>query len=344
MSDNLFDKAVLLTDTHFGRNGNLPQSNQDNLDFIDWFVEEAKLWGAKTCLFLGDWHDSRSSLHLSTMHYSLKGMEKLNESFDRIFWIPGNHDLYYRDKRDISSVDFGKYLSNITFVNNPTEIGGVTFLPWLVGDEHKMIKRIKSRYVMGHCELPGYMMNARVPMPPHSNGITGDDFKDRAEYVFSGHFHFRQAKDNIVYMGNIMPMSFSDSWDEDRGMMMLQWGKEPIFKAWPQQPTYRTMTLSDLLNKPERMLRDKLTARVTLDLDISYEEAQVIRDDFAKRYGVRKIELLHASKTSVNDQDFATPVAFQSVDQIVMDGLLSITSDTLDNKKLVEIYRSLPAL
>jgi DNA repair exonuclease SbcCD nuclease subunit len=43
-----------------------------------------------------------------------------------------------------------------------------------------------------------------------------DDFKGGAEYVFSGHFHFRQAKENIVYTGNIMPFNFADAWDEDR--------------------------------------------------------------------------------------------------------------------------------
>jgi DNA repair exonuclease SbcCD nuclease subunit len=217
----------------------------------------------------------------------------------------------------------------------------ITFLPWLVGDESKKLKRLKSRYIFGHLELPGFLMNAKVEMPIHANGMSPDDFKGGAEYVFSGHFHFRQAKDNIVYTGNIMPFNFADTWDEDRGAMFLEWGKEPFFRAWDGQPTYRTMKLTELLQTPDKVLRDKLTARVTLDMDISYEEAQVIRDEYSKKYGVRKIELIHASKTSVGDQDFAKPVAFQSVDQIVIDGLMSVNSETLSKEMLVEIYRSL---
>lgn len=341
---NLFKKAVSLTDVHFGRNSNSAVANQDNLDFIEWFIDEAKHFGADTCFMMGDWHDNRASLHVSTMDYSLRGMEMLNDAFAKVHWIPGNHDLLFRDKRDVTSVAFAKHLPNIEIVREPIVIGDVAILPWLVHDEPKKVKRLKARYVFGHLELPGFLMNAKVEMPIHANGVSPDDFKGGAEYVFSGHFHFRQARENIVYTGNIMPFNFADSWDEDRGMMFLEWGKEPTFKAWDGQPTYRTMTLSEMLNNPEKMLRDKLTARVTLDLDISYEEAQVLRDTFAKQYGVRKIELLHASKTSVNDQDFDGTVVFQSVDQIVMDGLLSVQSERLDNKKLVDIYRSLPAL
>jgi hypothetical protein len=43
-------------------NSNSPVANQDNLDFIDWFVEEAKTFGAETCIMMGDWHDNRNQL------------------------------------------------------------------------------------------------------------------------------------------------------------------------------------------------------------------------------------------------------------------------------------------
>jgi DNA repair exonuclease SbcCD nuclease subunit len=345
MTEQLFKKAVTLTDIHFGRTGNSPVANQDNLDFIDWFIEEARTWGAETCLMLGDWHDNRHSLHVSTMHYSLEGMQKLNDAFKQVIWIPGNHDLLYRNKRDISSIEFARHLPNINVIREPTTIGGVTVLPWLVGDEHKMMKSVKSRYVFGHLELPGFMMNAKVPMPHSGVGIEAEDFDsiNETEYVFSGHFHFRQAKGKVIYTGNPFPFNFADSWDEDRGMMFLEWGKEPEFKAWPDQPLFRTFTLSQLLNDTERMLKPKLTARCTLDIDISYEEAQLIKETFVQSHSLRKIELIHAPR-DYGVQEFNEEVIFQSVDQIVVDGLLSVQSPTMKPDKLVEIYRSLPDL
>jgi UDP-2,3-diacylglucosamine pyrophosphatase LpxH len=38
---------------------------------------------------------------MQTLQYSLRSLEKLSAAFDRFYFIPGNHDLYYRDKRDI---------------------------------------------------------------------------------------------------------------------------------------------------------------------------------------------------------------------------------------------------
>lgn len=345
MTDNLFKKAVTLTDLHFGRSGNSPVANQDNLDFIDWFIDEAKTWGAETCIMMGDWHDNRHSLHVSTMHYSLTGMQKLNDAFEKVIWLPGNHDLLYRNKRDVSSVEFARHLPNITIIREPTSIGGVSVLPWLVSDERKMVKKMNNRYVFGHLELNGgFMMNAKVPMPDHADGLSLDDFKNGPDYVFSGHFHFRQAKGNVVYTGNPFPFNFADADDTDRGMMFLEWGKEPQFKAWDRQPLFKVFKLSQLLNEPDRILCDKLTARCIMDIDISYEEAAIIKETFMQGYGLRKIELINQQKDSHSIQEFDTEAIFQTVDQIVIDGLLSVQSTGLSPQTLVDIYKNLPDL
>jgi DNA repair exonuclease SbcCD nuclease subunit len=332
-----------MTDQHFGRSGNNPVANQDNLDFIEWFIEEAKTFGADTCICMGDWHDNRANLAVPTLHFSLRGMEMLNAAFKTIWWIPGNHDLLYRSKRDISSVVFAKHLPNIRFVNEPTTIGGVTILPWLVGDEPKKVKQLKSRYVFGHLELNGgWLMNAKVPMPDRDGNLSGDDFKDGPDYVFSGHFHFRQAKGNMVYTGNIFPFNFSDNYDDDRGMMMLEWGREPTFKHWPDQPLFRTFKLSELLANPDKYLRQKLTARCTLDIDISFEESQVIKDTFIASHGLRKLELSHAPRQT-EQYSYDANAVFQSTETIVVEGLLSVDSNDYDNKWLAELYKALPS-
>jgi hypothetical protein len=343
MFDPLFKKAVTLTDVHFGRQSNSPTANQDNLDFIDWFIEEAKTWGAERCIMMGDWHDNRHSLNVLTMNYSLEAMKKLNDAFEVVHWVPGNHDLFYRDKRDVSSVSFADLLPNVSIVRKPTTVAGVTFLPWLVGDESSKLRALKSRYIFGHLELGGFMMNAKVEMPETDHGLKSTTFVNQ-DYVFSGHFHIRQQKNKVVYTGNIMPFNFSDTWDEDRGMMFLEWGKEPFFKAWPDQPLFRTMRLSEMLDKPAQLLKPRMTARVGIDIEISYEEAQFIKDKFLGDYGLRKIEFAHQAKGSVDDQEFTGEVIYQTVDQIVVDGLMSVQSIGMKPETLVQIYKELPNL
>src|ERR1044071_7985583 len=149
--DNLFHKVLVFGDTHFGRGGNSSVANQDNLDFLVWAIEVACTWGADRCIMLGDWHDNRHSLGLATMDASLRGLEMLSEGFKQTWFIPGNHDEFYRDRRDISSIEYAKHVPNIAVINDPLTIDDVTFLPWLMPDEHKSLK-LDGRYVFGHLE------------------------------------------------------------------------------------------------------------------------------------------------------------------------------------------------
>ena len=69
---------------------------------------------------------------------------------------------------------------------------------------------------------------------------------------------------------------------------------------------------------------------------------QEIRDVLQSDYGVRKVELVHASTQDESDQSFQNErIAFQSVDQMVIDGILSVESTGISRDRLVEIYRSL---
>jgi len=261
-----FKKAICFGDIHWGSKNNDTVFNQDCADFITWIISEKERVGADTCIFLGDWHTNRHSIHVSTMNYSLDNMERLSKAFDKFYFILGNHDLYYREKRNLTSVAFGRNLDNLILINEPQVIDDVAFIPWLVGEEWKKMKDLKAKYIFGHFELPGYMMNAMVEMPDH--GTLNASAFTTPEYVFSGHFHKRQAKDKVVYIGNPFPHNFADTWDDDRGYMLMEMGGEPSFHCWEDAPRYRTLKLSDLLESPEKYINQKTYARVTVDIEM----------------------------------------------------------------------------
>ena len=180
---NLFKKAAVFTDIHFGLKSNSTLHNEDCLAFVKWATTKAKEEGCDTALFLGDWHNNRASINILTLQYSLQALEHLNANFESTYFIPGNHDLYYRDKRDVQSVEWAKHLKNIHICNDWTTIGDVTIAPWLVGDDFKRLKKLKGKYLFGHFELPGYLMNAMVAMPDHGEVDPKNDMKG-FEHVF----------------------------------------------------------------------------------------------------------------------------------------------------------------
>lgn len=336
---NLFKKAAVFTDIHFGLKSNSQQHNDDCLAFIHWATAKAKELDCETCMFLGDWHNNRASLNIVTLNYSLRALEHLNDNFEQVYFIPGNHDLYYRDKRDIQSVEWARHLPRVQIVNDWFSHGDVVIAPWLCGDDHKRIPKLKGRYMFGHFELPGYLMNAMVAMPDHGS-VRREDFGN-FEHVFTGHFHKRQTQKNITYIGNCFPHNYADAGDDDRGMMVLEWGKDPEFHAWPDQPTYRVLGLANLIDNAATLLRPKMHVRVQLDIDVSYEEASLIKETFIKDYNLREMSLI-PNKAAAIDVDMSPgDVKFESVDQIVIDQITGITSEFYDSKLLLQIYQGL---
>jgi DNA repair exonuclease SbcCD nuclease subunit len=334
----LFKKAACFTDIHFGLKSNSQTHNKDCEDFVDWYIAKAKEEGCDTGIFLGDWHHNRNSLNITTMDYSLRALEKLGKAFDQFYFFPGNHDLYYKDKRDIHSVEFGKYIPGVTVIHQPTTIDEVTLCPWLIGDEWRSISKKGGRYIFGHFELPTFFMNAMIQMPDHGE-IQLQDFQNY-ELGFSGHFHKRQQQKNMIYIGNAFPHNYSDNWDDDRGMMILEWGKQPEYHTWPEQPTFRTTKLSDLIDRADEIILPKTHLRVSLDIDISYEEASFIKEKFMGDYDIRELTLI-PEKKEIEISNTIDLQSFESVDQIVTSQLLNIDSETYDSKILLSIYNNL---
>ena len=336
---NLFQKAAVFTDIHFGLKSNSLLHNQDCERFVDWFIAAAKEQGCETGIFLGDWSHHRASINMQTLQYSLRALEKLSSAFDRFYFIPGNHDLYYRDRRDIYSTEWAKHIPNIVIVNDWFQEGDVIIAPWLVGDDHRRIQKMSAKYMFGHFELPHFKMNAMVEMPDHGE-ISTDHFQG-VEQVFSGHFHLRQQKKNVNYIGNAFPHNFADAGDDRRGCMILEWGKDPEYHAWPDQPLYNVWDLSHVIDNADRILKPNMHVRVQLDIEISYEEANYIKETFITKHGLREMALMPNKRATLEEDMAPGDVKFESVDQIVTDQITKIESEFYDPKLLLQIYQAL---
>jgi DNA repair exonuclease SbcCD nuclease subunit len=335
----LFKKVACFTDIHFGLKSNSITHLKDCEEFVDWFIENAKKEGCDTAIFLGDWSHNRNSLNLMTLDSSIKCLEKLGAAFDKFFWFPGNHDLFYKDKRDVHSSAFGRHIPGVTVVEEVTVIDDVALVPWLVGDEWKKMPELECKYVFGHFELPKFFMNAMVQMPDHGE-LKAEDF-NKPDYIFSGHFHKRQTNQKVIYIGNAFPHNFADAWDDERGMMVLEWGGEPKFINWDNCPKFRVIKLSDLIDKEDTIMKGKMHLKVHLDIDISFEEANFIKETFTQKHDIREISLIQ-DKTNLDGTIDDNPDAkFESVDQIVTEQLVNIDSKDFDKAMLLEIYNNL---
>ncbi len=233
---NLFERVMVFTDMHVGLRHNSEEHNIDCVEFIQWFIDQAKEKNAETCICMGDFHHHRSSINILSLNYSMKILKMLNDAFKKTYIMVGNHDLFYRERRDVNSMVIGSEFPNIVLINKPCVMDDVALVPWLVDEEWKEVAKMKSKYLFGHLELPGFKMNAQIEMPDHG-ALNASHFSNQ-DLVFSGHFHIRQTKGKVNYIGNPFGHNYSDVWDFDRGAMFLEWGKEPEYLNYHKYYTY----------------------------------------------------------------------------------------------------------
>ena len=335
----LFQRAAVCTDIHWGLKSNSVQHNTDCTNFINWFIKTAKQNGCETCFFLGDWNHHRASINIQTLQFGLRALERLNQAFKHVYFIPGNHDLYYKDKRDIHSVEWARHLPNVSIINDFYEKDEVVIAPWLVGDEWKVLEEMHGKYLFGHFELPYFYMNAMVEMPDH--GELQTDHLYRFETVFSGHFHKRQQRKNVVYIGNCFPHNYADAGDDDRGMMILEWGGSPKFVSWPDQPRFRVYDLSSVLNDTDNLLQPGMHVKINIDIDISYEESSYIKETLMPKHKLREMTLIPMKIDLGQDDTDYSNLHFESVDSIIISQIEQLQQGSFDKQLLLDIYRNL---
>jgi len=339
--NKLFSKALLFTDIHFGLKGNAEQYNSDCLDFISWACTIGKEQNCDTCIFLGDYHNNRSAINLRTLAASLKGLEMLSSSFEQIFFIPGNHDLYYRENRSVYSFAWAKHIKNIKIINELEVIGDCLFAPWLIDDEWEKLSSFSTKYVFGHFEIPGFLMNTAFKMP--DKGSIKETLFSSFDEVYTGHFHHRQQQGKINYIGNAFPQNFSDVNDDARGLGILEWGKEILFYSWPKQPLYIKLNLSDLLataESPSKLLKPNQYARIITDLDITFKETMFLKEMFLTEYNLRDISFIKEFTSTNNSSNFITPSEMVSVRQVIYNHLNQIESTKYDKQTLIELFNN----
>ena len=336
---NFFNKVACFTDIHFGKKNNSNVFNQDCLRFIDWFIKNSQEFGAETCIFGGDWHQNRINLNVQTFSsYSIEGVKKLVENFEKVIFIVGNHDMYFKNnRRDVCMLKYAEMYPNVQIITEPTLINNVALIPWLIENEHEIISNMDCKYMFGHFELPTFMMNQQIECPDEGDGINKNMLK-KPEYVFSGHFHLRQQQSNIIYIGAPFSQDFSDAWDDNKGCMLLEWGEEPLLLNWKGGPKYRTGVLSDLLNNEGNFVKSRNYLKIEQDIDITYEQKAQILEYYEPL--VREFQLIPKPRDDHQHTtiDLST---FKGVDETVMAVISECETATLNKKMLIDIYNSI---
>ncbi len=336
----------MFTDIHWGKKNNSLMHNQDCDDYVDWFIGEVKSRGVNVVMFLGDWFENRNSVNVMTLNYSHRALKKLNSLGIPVYIIVGNHDLYHRENRSVFSTNVFDEFSNVILISEPTQINDeIMMSPYIFKDEYPELAKFNHlKYWMGHFEFRNFVVTGsdrKMEQGPDHKMFAGPT------HIFSGHFHKRQALDNVIYIGNCFPMDYGDAWDDKRGAAFLDTETADVdFIDWEDCPKYRKVKLSSVLTDPNLTFPPKTRVRCVIDAEIGYSDAQQLRDELTKQLGLREFVLeenLYEKKDAIAGEEVLEDFDLSSLNDAVVKMIESGVSGTttIDPAKLIHIYERL---
>ena len=216
-------KVAIITDQHFGARKSSKffhdyfKKFYDNVFFP--YLKEHKI---TTIVNMGDTFDNRRNIDISSLEWAkVNYFDRLREMGITIHTVIGNHDIYYKNTNDVSSVSLLlKEYDNVIIYPETQEIKlgrlKILLVPWINQENEKIsidaIQKSKAKIAMGHLELNGFQATRGHMMED------GMDIKyfDKFEKVYSGHYHTRSTDGKIYYLGNPYEMFWNDVKD-DRG-------------------------------------------------------------------------------------------------------------------------------
>ena len=208
-------KYLIVTDTHLGCHNAADQWHTITLSLFQSIADTCVRQNINKIICLGDFFDERKSISTKTMDTAIKIAEIL-KGFETHL-IVGNHDIFFRNQRDLTSLNMFWNTGHMNIINEPTEIDGMLLLPW--GETLKGHNLKKYSMILGHFAVNGFQTNESFTYFEHG-AMEVKDFRG-ADQVLSGHFHSPSKIDNIHYIGSPYQMDFRDT-EAPRGYFILE--------------------------------------------------------------------------------------------------------------------------
>jgi DNA repair exonuclease SbcCD nuclease subunit len=227
---------LLFSDLHIHPHKKSLERLEDCLKIIPWVFNVAKENNVKNILFGGDFFHDRHKIDIYTYHRAYDTLKNSIKDTDiNIWFLLGNHDLWFYENTDISSVHPFSSIKGVKVISKPSrfEIDGLNwdFLPFTQNPVNslKILNSLEGekQCLIGHIALNQAKMHigkyASDIVVEHEGDMVSVDTDLFMEYeqVFLGHFHSEQKVNaKVEYIGSPLQLSFGEAF-EDKHLILL---------------------------------------------------------------------------------------------------------------------------
>lgn len=220
-------KVLIFSDIHVHTHKQSLTRLNHCLETLEWVFKTAVERNITDILFLGDLFQDRQKIQVLTYHKTYAIIKRFAEQGLRIFMLVGNHDMWYDNQTDISSVFPFDAIHNVTVIDKPRQLmiaeHPVDFLPYTKNplESIKQYKTKPARILCGHIAIDGAQLNTLHKIASEvSVELEGDMVKvsssefARWEKVFLGHYHGSQVIDHIEYVGSPLQLNYAEAFQQ----------------------------------------------------------------------------------------------------------------------------------
>jgi hypothetical protein len=239
-------------------------------DFFKWLEKQAVKNKVSRIDFLGDLTEKKDLHNAELVNKIVDALVSLSKICDIVI-LKGNHDYI-----DVGCPFFRflKYIPNITYVNEPTEIEDELFLPhtrnpldeWGTVAENDLEDYSFNDYSV--INIHQCIKGSKVPNGfSLEQGLSSDFFTDFEGIVFAGDIHLPQEIKNVVYIGSPYPNYFGDDF-QGRVLLIDPLGAEedleyPCLKKW-------SLKIKDPIDLEEVDFSEGDQVKITIELHPTY--------------------------------------------------------------------------
>jgi len=296
-------KHLLVTDTHLGLYNDSDVWHNVVLELFNDIRQTCHKEKIKSIIHLGDFFHNRKAINTKTQTVAQEIVDLLY-GLD-LYIIVGNHDTYYKNKIQPTSLRMFRHDKNVHLVQSTTFLDNIVLVPW--GGE---IHPTHIKYCMGHFAISGFHMNDSYVCKK------GDDPSIFSQFqkVYSGHFHTPSTQGKITYLGSPYQQTFHDA-DSTRGYYIFEDG-EIEFVEFKKYPHFVKMNTENISKKAI--------------------EGNIIKLTFESDYGTRENEYIIEDVMSRNPHQIH--VDFSKVSYEVDDEPEEDIPDMIDHTEIIRDY------
>lgn len=221
-------KVLLFSDIHIAIHKRSIERLHDCLKTLEWVFQTARDQKIEDIIFGGDLFQDRQKIDVLTYHLTFNVISQYCSKNMRLWLLLGNHDLWYHDRWDISSIKPLSAIEGVTVIERPCTLNIadnlVDFLPYTQQPlEHldllRSVKRPGRRNLVAHLAVNGAKLNTLHDiysdvMIEHDGEMTvvGADVFEGWDQVWLGHYHGQQKlSDSVEYIGSPLQLSFGEA-------------------------------------------------------------------------------------------------------------------------------------